>query len=123
MTDKGNKRIGNYILIDEIGHGCFSKVFSAKKIGEQNDKKLFAVKCITKNIIMDNKVLKKLLNTEVSIMNKIHHKNVMHLYDYLETDNNYYLVINYCNKGDLESYLKNQGLKYLPEHDAIELMK
>ena len=36
-------------------------------------------------------------------MNKINHKNIMHLYDYLETDNNYYLVMDYCENGDLES--------------------
>lgn len=44
-------------------------------------------------MINSNPVLQKLLNTEVSIMYKINHPNVMHLYDYMETENNYYLVI------------------------------
>ena len=74
-------------------------------------------------MIESNNVLKKLLNTEVSIMNKIRHPNIMHLYDYYETNNNFYLVINYCNKGDLESYMRKHRVKYLKEREAIKVMK
>lgn len=73
--------------------------------------------------MMNNSVLKKLLNTEVSIMHKINHPNIMHLYDYFETENNYYLVINYCNKGDLETYFQKQKIKFLDERDAIQVLK
>jgi serine/threonine protein kinase len=76
-----------------------------------------------KKTINSNPVLKRLLNTEVSIMNKIIHPNVMHLYDYLETDNNFYLVIKYCNKGDLCSYFKKYKIKFLKESEAIKVMK
>ena len=47
----------------------------------------------------------------------------MHLYDYFETDNNYYLVINYCNKGDLETYLRQKKIKYLEEEEALEVLR
>jgi len=56
-------------------------------------------------------------------MNKINHPNIMHLYDYFETDNNYYLVINYCNKGDLESYLRKKKIKFLEENEALEVLR
>lgn len=56
-------------------------------------------------------------------MNKINHPNIMHLYDYFETDNNYYLVINYCNKGDLESYLRQKKIKFLEEGEALEVLR
>lgn len=56
-------------------------------------------------------------------MNKINHSNIMHLYDYFETDNNYYLVINYCNKGDLEGYLKQKKIRYLGEAEALEVLR
>lgn len=59
----------------------------------------------------------------MSIMHKINHPNVMHLFDYMETDNNYYLVIEYCNQGDLESYLKKHKIKYLKESETIKIMK
>ena len=42
-------------------------------------------------------MLKWLLDTEVTIMNEINHSNILHLHDYFESKNNYYLVIDYCN--------------------------
>lgn len=74
-------------------------------------------------MIISNPVLKRLLNTEVSIMNKIDHPNVMHLFDYLETDNNYYLIIKYCNKGDLCTFFKKYKIRFLKESEAIKVMK
>lgn len=41
----------------------------------------------------------------------------MHLYEFMETANNYYLVIQYCNNGDLEMYLKRMGK--LSESEAV----
>ena len=45
----------------------------------------------------------------MSVMSKINHPNVMHLFGFMETSNNYYVVIEYCNNGDMESYLKKMG--------------
>lgn len=41
----------------------------------------------------------------------------MHLYEFMETTHNYYLVIQYCNNGDLEEYLKKMG--NLGEDEAV----
>lgn len=41
----------------------------------------------------------------------------MHLYEFMETQNNYYLVIQYCNNGDLEKYLKKYS--HLTENEAV----
>lgn len=53
----------------------------------------------------------------MSVMSQINHPNVLHLFEYMETNNNYYLVITYCNNGDLESYLKKNN--YLSENEAV----
>ncbi len=37
-----------------------------------------------------------------------------------KTNNNYYLVLEYCNDGDLDSYLKKK--KYLVEDEAVGMM-
>lgn len=121
---KSNKKIGKYILQEEIGRGNFSTVFSAKTQDQDPlTPPLFAIKCIPKKTIESNKILKKLLNTEVSIMNRINHPNIMHLFDYYETNNNYYLVINNCDKGDIENYLRKKRIKYLKEKEAINVLK
>ena len=45
----------------------------------------------------------------MSVMSDINHPNIMHLYEFMETTHNYYLVIQYCNNGDLEEFMKKVG--------------
>lgn len=47
----------------------------------------------------------------------------MHLFDFLESNNSYYLVMQYCNKGDLETYLSKQPKNYFTETEALYLLK
>jgi serine/threonine protein kinase len=56
-------------------------------------------------------------------MNDIQHPNIMHLHEFLESKKNYYLVIDYCNKGDLEKYLNGQPNKLLSEKEAVYFLK
>lgn len=93
ITVKGRK-IKNYLLVKELGAGQFGKVWKAEK---ENTDEIYAVKVITKNKISSNPILTSLLETEVSIMHQINHPNILHLYEYFESKNNYYLVLNFCN--------------------------
>lgn len=42
-------------------------------------------------------------------MKKLSNKNVVKLYDVLETANNYYVIVEYCEGGDLLKYIKKKG--------------
>lgn len=53
-------------------------------------------------------------------MSNIKHPNIMHLYELLETSNNYYLVLDYCRSGDMEGHVKKH--KGLGEHEAVYLL-
>lgn len=46
---KGNKKIGEYTLLNEIGRGNFSIVYLGEK-KENGEIKKYAVKCINKNV-------------------------------------------------------------------------
>lgn len=39
--------------------------------------------------------------TEIKIMKKLNHKNIVHLIDVLETPNNIYIIQELCENGDL----------------------
>jgi serine/threonine protein kinase len=56
-------------------------------------------------------------------MKQINHPNIMHLFDFMESSNNYYLVMQYCNKGDIEHYLSKQPKNWLPEKEALYFLK
>lgn len=118
---QGNiKQIGNYILEVELGKGQFGKVFKAR---EKTTGTFYAVKRIDKSKIQSNPLLPKLLNTEIKVMQEIEHPNILHLFDFIESQTHYYLILNFCNQGDMEHYMKTRGLKYFEEEEALGLLK
>jgi serine/threonine-protein kinase ULK/ATG1 len=109
------KKVGNYLLVSKVGQGQFGVVYKGVLIEDQ--KKVYAIKCIQKSKLEGNSILNRLFQTEMSVMSKLNHPNIMHLYEFMETAHNYYLVIQFCNNGDLESYLKKMGK--LSEEEAV----
>lgn len=60
-----------------------------------------------------NEKLKLALDNEVIIMKQMNSKNIVKLLDTFESQNNYYLILEYCEQGDLRQYLRKNGV--LPE--------
>jgi len=48
-------------------------------------------------------------------------ENIIKLYDIKKTSNNIYLILEYCNNGDLSDHLKENGGKSW-ENDAIAVL-
>ena len=113
------KRIDNYILEKELGRGVCGLVFKAIDV---TTKEPYAVKIIEKQKVKENN-LERFLETEVKIMYEIDHPNIMRLVKYLESVNNYYLVMPYCNQGDLSKYLSLKPGNCLAESEAVRLLK
>ena len=99
--------IDNYIFQNDIGEGNFGKVKLSifKKTGEK-----FAVKIMNKKrieLIMKNKIFR-----ENKIITKFHHLNVISVFEIIEDLSNYYIIMEYCEKGELFEYiLSHQKLK------------
>ncbi len=88
-----------------VGQGSFSLVYKGVHI---NTGKSVAIKKInlTKNIT-DNHI-----KSEIEIMKKLKHKNIVQLYEDLYDEyNNVYLIMEYCNAGNLSSFLNKKPLK------------
>ena len=114
------KQIGNYILESELGQGAFGKVFKGRHI---NTNEIYAIKRIDKKKIKTNPRLPGLLSTEIKIMQEIEHPHILHCFEVIESFTNYYLVLNFCNQGDLEKYMEDKHLNYFQEEEAIGLLK
>lgn len=93
------KAIGNY-LIEKVllGKGQYGEVYRAHLKTDVNQK--FAVKIINKKKL-DTKLFAYLKN-EINLLAKIESPNVVRLLDLQRTENNFYLVMDYCNGCDLE---------------------
>lgn len=100
--------VGNfeYNSKDLIGHGAFAVVFKGR-----HREKLFpvAIKSITKKSLAKSQ---SLLGKEIKILRELsalQHENVVTLLACTEKDHNVYLVMEYCNGGDLADYLAVKG--------------
>lgn len=119
LTNDG-KKVGNYLLSRAIGKGQFGQVFLASHI---TTGRVYAVKQINKDNINSNQLLIRLLQTEINIMHDIKHANILHLYEFLQTANNYYLVLDFCNQGSYYSYIKSRGIAQFGEAEAVNMLR
>lgn len=115
------KVLGDLILGEEIGKGSFGVVRLAKH--KDNPSKKYAVKVLSKEKIFQSKEARENYLNEVQAMKSLTHSNVMKLYWEIETHNNCYLVLRYCQDGDLSSYLEKKGIQYLSEEETIGYLK
>ncbi len=60
----------------------------------------------------------ELLENEIKVLKTCDNRNIIKLYDIKKTANNFYLIMEFCNEGDLSVYLKKN--RTLPEDQAIE---
>lgn len=92
-----------YYINDPIGYGSFSVVFKGYRY---KDSKPIAVKLITK--IID----KKYFENEVRIMQQIDHPNILDLYKVIKKDGKVYLILEYCDGGDLSNYIQSNESEF-----------
>lgn len=79
-----------------------------------------AVKVIDKKIF-SNAYNVKNIQSEIDIMKKVSHENIVKLYDIYQTANNMYIVTEFCQNGDLFKLLQKR--KRIPEKEAKEYLK
>jgi len=92
---------------DLIGHGAFAVVFKGRHKKKTNFP--VAIKSITKKNLAKSQ---NLLGKEIKILKELtalHHENVVALLDCKESQHNVFLVMEYCNGGDLADYLAIKG--------------
>lgn len=108
---KSTNAIGHYDLDKTIGEGNFAKVRLARHIITNQQ---VAIKIIDKNKL-DKATAKKLFR-EVRIMRLLNHKNIVRLYEVIDTPDELYLVMEYASGGEIFDYLVTHGR--MKEKDA-----
>lgn len=98
----------------KIGRGAFSKVYKGLDL---NNDKIVAVKCIEKDGIKER--LQARLKSEIKLHSDLDHENIIKLFDFVEDQEFYYLILEYCDCGDLRNYIKKK--KRLIETEARDL--
>ncbi|XP_006533572.1 serine/threonine-protein kinase ULK2 isoform X3 [Mus musculus] len=93
-----------YCKRDLVGHGAFAVVFRGRH--RQKTDWEVAIKSINKKNLSKSQIL---LGKEIKILKELQHENIVALYDVQELPNSVFLVMEYCNGGDLADYLQAKG--------------
>lgn len=67
-----------------------------------------AVKVIDKKKAKEDAYVRKNMRREGKLLQLVRHKNVVRLYEIMETENSYYLVTELCRGGDLMDHICNK---------------
>ena len=123
------RRKGNYILEETIGEGAFAKVKLGTHIhtGEK-----VAIKILNKEKLFEEALEDNLANgiegcdiqkirKEINILKRLRHKNVIQLYEIMESKTNLYIVMEYCEGKELFDYIVRH--KYLSEKEACRFFQ
>ncbi|XP_069461116.1 hormonally up-regulated neu tumor-associated kinase homolog A-like isoform X2 [Ambystoma mexicanum] len=92
------KRVGNYLVGKMINKGSFAKVMEGLHIPTGQK---VAMKVIDKKKAKQDSYVLKNMKREPRIHQMIKHPNIVQLYETLETENSYYMVMELCLGGDL----------------------
>ncbi|CAH0553539.1 unnamed protein product [Brassicogethes aeneus] len=125
------ERIEDYEVHNLLGKGGFASVYKARCLKTGID---VAIKMIDKKLMHDHKMDER-VKTEVFIHSRLKHPSILELYNYFEDINYVYLVLELCQNGELQQYVKKknlaenevstimqqvvEGLKYLHSHNIL----
>ena len=99
-TDK----LSNYTFLKTIGKGTFGKVKLGihKPTGEQ-----VAIKILEKSKIQNKRDLER-IEKEIKYLKLFNHLNIVKIYEIIEDDTNFYIIMEYVSGGELFTYIVNQ---------------
>lgn len=116
------QQIEDITLLRLLGKGSYGEVYLSLN---QNAKKLFATKKVKRKKADDE--MTKYFKNEINILRILNHPNIVKLEEIKMDENNYYIVMEYINGGELSDYLNKYKEKYhakaFPEEIVQYLMK
>ncbi|CAG7880730.1 serine/threonine-protein kinase ATG1c isoform X1 [Brassica rapa] len=114
-TARSGRVVGDYLVGRQIGSGSFSVVSEARH-------RVHGTHVAIKEIAMGrlNKKLQESLMSEIYILRRINHPNIIRLIDMIESPGKVHLVLEYCRGGDLSVFIQSRGS--VPETIAKHFM-
>ncbi|EGR31283.1 protein kinase domain protein [Ichthyophthirius multifiliis] len=113
------KIVDGYVWDNEclLGEGAFGKVYKCQKQNKQ-----FAVKVIKKTTLQTSQIQLETLENEIEVMKKFtKSNNILKYISHYSDDQNYYIFTEYCEGGNLRTYIQRRG-GYLQENQSIEIL-
>jgi serine/threonine protein kinase len=114
----GKKLINQYVIIQIIGKGKFSKVAQCM---DQSTRQIYAMKVMKKSrlkriMIGRGKAAYSQVEAEIAILKKLNHPNIVKLYEIIDDPKHdkLYLITEYIKNGTLQSKINTKPLPVGP---------
>lgn len=88
-----------------IGQGAFSVIIL---ITDMITEETYACKVISKEYLIATKAVER-FQREVTVFSKLNHPNIVKLYRLVDDSANVYLIMEYCQNGDLYKFVSERG--------------
>lgn len=113
-----NESIKDYNVYEQLGQGGFAQVYRAQV---KESAKEVAIKMIDKKIMKASRMTTR-VEHEVQIHYQLKHPSILELYTFFEDKNYVYLVLELCNNGEMQRYLKSRQ-KSFDEDETRHFLK
>ncbi|XP_011314362.1 serine/threonine-protein kinase ULK3 isoform X2 [Fopius arisanus] len=101
--------LNDYTILEKIGTGSYATVHRAVKKG--GNREIVAIKCVD-STSLSKSAIENLL-CEINLLKILKHENIVRMEDFFYHEGRIYIVMEYCNAGDLSSFIKRKS--QLPE--------
>ncbi|CAB3363420.1 Hypothetical predicted protein [Cloeon dipterum] len=102
-------QIEGYIVAEKLGSGSYATVYKAYR--KNGPRAVVAIKCVQK-AKLSTVTIENLL-TEISLLKKLKHPNIVEMKDFFWDDKYIHIVMDFCAGGDLSNLIKQK--RRLPE--------
>ena len=97
ITKRNDNVFDHYEKVSELGSGAFGTVYKVKSKASDNFR---AMKVISKELIQSGVEAAEISN-EIKILSRLDHPNIMRIYEFFEDKDNFYIITEFCDQGDL----------------------
>ncbi|XP_032597665.1 serine/threonine-protein kinase ULK3 isoform X1 [Drosophila grimshawi] len=101
-------RITDYEILEKLGVGSYATVYKAR---HKKQRTYHAIKYVEMSTLSQSS--RDNLITEIRLLRDLKHKYIVTLQDFFWDDKNIYIVLEYCNAGNLSAFIRTK--KALPE--------
>jgi len=112
QAEKHTVRLQDFVIMKMVGKGTFGKVYLVQHL---QTKKLYAMKCIRKDIVIDNEQFEN-IKLEKDILYSIEHPFIVSMDYVFQNEFRIYFLMNFIKGGELFRHLNK--VKRFPEDQA-----
>jgi serine/threonine protein kinase len=123
MTDFQSKRLGKYLLLEQIAVGGMARLYRAKITGVEGFEKLIAIKTILPHLAEEKELVSSFID-EAKLAALLNHQNIVQIYDFGSMENSYFISMEFLFGKDIRIIAKKAGEKGMgiSLEDALYIM-